>query len=174
MARHLTGEEIHILEPVFKDTLKYHSISCTINKLNIGGVGNSITPAGIPYFSKLIYCADFSKAGDADQWVFVHEMMHVWQWQHGTYVVNEAIGVAITHRDYATAYPYDLVSGKKLTDYNIEQQAAIVADYWWLDATQAPPRYNNNKRAAKGDYSELIDQLQKSGRPTPEMNRIPI
>jgi hypothetical protein len=175
VTRLLTVPEIHrLLLPVFRNTLKYHSIRCSINEANIGGVNNSLTPAGIPYFSQNIYCADFSLAGANDQWVFVHEMTHVWQWQHGIYPVMEALGLVITHRHYQKAYPYDLTPGKELEDYNIEQQASIIADYWGLFTRKLTPQYNKDLRATLSDYTDLIEDLHKSGPPTPELDRIPL
>lgn len=175
--RILTVDEIKLLSPVFKNALNYHWIQCTINTLDMGGEYNSITPAGVIYFSRHIYCDDFSKNQDIDQqWTFVHEVMHAWQWQHGTYAVYKAIGLAFkfgTKYD-PDAYPYDLTQEKKLTDYNIEQQASIIADYWWLDTQKLAPKKNNNKQATKSDYMDLIDQLQKSGTPISKFDQIPI
>lgn len=174
MRRPLTTLEVHLLKPVFKDTLRYGAIVCSINELGIGGPGNSITPAGIPLFSKLVYCDDFSKTTPDDQWVFVHEMTHVWQWGHGTYPANSAIGLWMqTLTDYEKAYPYDLASGKSLDDFNIEQQASIVADYWGLLTKKLVPQNNNNKQATASDYTALIDELQKSGPSVRKLDQVP-
>jgi len=167
MARLLTIDEIEILKPVFKNTLRYGAINCDVNKYDLGGEENSITPAGRAYFSRKIYCDDFSKKDADAQWVFVHEMTHVWQWQHGRYPVYEAAGLKIKYKgDYKKAYPYDLMPGKELSDYNMEQQAAIVADYWAL-TQQSQPWYNHNLNATLSDYTALIGQLLKSGPPDP-------
>jgi len=174
MARHLTNTEVQILRPIFINTLQYDSIVCKINEAGIGGAANSITPAGVAYFSKLIYCPDFSKTNAADQCVFVHEIVHVWQWGHGTYPVYSAIGLFLqTAAAYANAYPYDLAPGKKFNDFNLEQQASIVADYWALATKKLPTQNNNNKKATIGDYSALIDQLQKSGPSVRKLDQIP-
>jgi hypothetical protein len=169
MARLLTPGEKHLLKPVFQNTLNYHSISCDSNKANIGGEGNSITPAGMPYMSQKFYCEDFaSKETEAfPQWVFVHEIGHVWQWQHGRYPVNEAIGVYVSKAgNYQQAYPYDLMPGKDLMEYNFEQQASIIADYWALLTKRLQPQYNNKiGQAILSDYTEVIAQLHHSGPP---------
>lgn len=175
MVRYLTNPESHMLNPIFRDTLRYGSIVCKINEANIGGAGNSITPAGVAYFSKFVYCPDFSKTIARNQWVFVHEMVHVWQWGHGIYPVNAAIGLFLqTAADYANAYPYDLTPGKNLTDFNIEQQASIVADYWALLTKKLAPQNNNNPKAIVGDYNAVIDQLQKSGASVRKLDQIPL
>jgi hypothetical protein len=174
MDRRLTNAEIQMLRPIFMNTLRYGSIVCKINEANFGGIGNSITPAGVAYFSKSIYCPDFSKANVYDQWVFVHEIAHVWQWGHGTYPVTAAIGIFLqTAGAYANAYPYDLTPGKNLADFNIEQQASVIADYWALVTNKLPPQNNNNKKAALSDYSGVIAQLQKSGPPVSKLDEVP-
>jgi hypothetical protein len=172
MARNLTNPERQMLEPIFKDTLRYGSIVC--KEANMGVLG--ITPAGVAYFSPSVYCPDFSKTTNpGDQWVFVHEMVHVWQWGHGIYPANGAIGLFLqTGGAYTNAYPYDLTPGKDLTDFNIEQQASIVADYWALLTKKLAALKNNNKKATVGDYSAVIDQLQKSGPSVRKLAQIPL
>jgi hypothetical protein len=173
MGRKLTNLEGHMLQPIFKDTLRYGEIVCKINEANIGGASNSITPAGVAYFSKQVYCSDFSKANAGDKWVFVHEMMHVWQWGHAFYPVHAAIGLFLqTAADYANAYPYDLATEKNLIDFNIEQQASVVADYWAL-ANNLAPLNNKNKKATVSDYGAFIDQLQKSGPSVKKLDQVP-
>jgi hypothetical protein len=124
----------------------------------------------------LIYCPDFSKTPYADdQWTFVHEIGHVWQWGHGVYPVLAAIGPFLqTGGHYATqAYPYDLTPGKDLGDFNLEQQASIIADYWALATKKLPLKWNNNKNATLGDYTAVITQLQNSGPPFSKLDEVP-
>ena len=48
----------------------------------------------------------------------------------GIYPVNAAVGLFLqTVADYEKAYPYDPTPDKNLSDFNIEQQASIMADY---------------------------------------------
>ena len=175
MARHLTTLEIQMLKPVFQNTLRYDSIVCEINEANIGGAANSITPAGVAHFSKFVYCPDFSKTNGAHQWVFVHEMAHVWQWGHHILPVNAAIGLFLqTAGAYTKAYPYDLTPGKRFTDFNIEQQASIVADYWALLTKKLVPQNNNNPKATLADYTDVIKQLQTSGQSVRKLDQMPL
>jgi hypothetical protein len=177
MTRHLTAGERQILQPIFKDALRYHTVRCDINKANVGGRGNSITPAGTAYFSQDIYCEDFSAkdVAESDQWVFVHEMAHAWQWQHGRYPVYEAIGTYFTKGGkYEKAYPYDLTSGSSFDDYNLEQQASIVADYWGLLTGKLRPQQNKNAQATKNDYLKMMTQLWNSGAPSSQLDGVPL
>ena len=174
MSRNLTPGEIAVLQPIFKSTLRYANIVCDINKADVGGPGNSITPSGAAYFSKFIYKSDFSCAGPEYQWIFVHEMTHVWQWGHGIYPVFQAIGAFIENLGrYDKAYAYDLVQAKRFRDFNLEQQAAIVADYWAAQDGRIRPKYNQEMGAAVSDYSVLISELQKSGPPVSKLDETP-
>jgi hypothetical protein len=101
-------------------------------------------------------------------------MTHAWQWQHGRYPVYEGLGALITTGGkYEKAYPYDLTSGKSFDDYNLEQQGSIVADYWGLTKGQSPRR-NNNKRATKGDYDNMMTQFWNSGAPPFHLDGVPL
>jgi hypothetical protein len=175
MARGITTGEYLLIKDVFKDTLRYPAIRCDQNKANIGGKENSLTPAGVIYFSTKQYCEDFSQTLDGFQrWLFVHEMMHVWQWGHDVYPVWQALGLLIAHGgDYDAAYPYDLTPGKSLTDYNIEQQASIVADYWALLTKQHKVRDNRNTLATIAEYLPLIAELQAAGPSLPKLDQVP-
>lgn len=56
------------------------------------------------------------------QGVFVHELTHVWQAQHGVPLLLAKIKAG----DGAAAYDYDLSGGREFTAMNIEQQAMVV------------------------------------------------
>src|SRR5216110_3697124 len=165
MARRLTPSEIQFLRPIYKNTLRYESIKIDENTRDVGGKSNSITPAGVPHFSTEKYCPDFTMASKAlAQYVFVHEMMHVWQWGHGIYPIFGAIPTWLQGGgNYMQGYYYDLVAGKGLTDYNMEQQAAIVGDYWALLSGKMLPLFAKNTNAVSGDYDLLMAQLWSSG-----------
>lgn len=56
----------------------------------------------------------------------MHEMVHVWQFQMGLAVAFWRLGNGFVD------YQYDLTNDKILSDYRMEQQASIIADYWCL------------------------------------------
>ena len=91
-----------------------------------------MTPNGEIYVSGAIYRKDYSKAGVGLQAFFIHEMTHVWQYQNNILRVKlSAILGQIRHfGNYGKMYEYTLEEGKNLIDYGIEQQAAIVEDYF--------------------------------------------
>ncbi len=64
------------------------------------------------------WSADYAAAPPAYQAHFIHELVHVWQYQHG--------GHLALRRPPLARYRYALVPGKPFHHYGIEQQAMIV------------------------------------------------
>ena len=85
--------------------------------------GITMAPMGHLHFHPASdsYCDDFSEASPAHQAHFIHEMTHVWQAQTRGWWYLLLVG------PFQRKYSYKLKPGKKLTDYNIEQQAEIVS-----------------------------------------------
>ncbi len=165
MVHNLTAGEKALLTPVFKLMLPYSRILCKVNTDNIGGSGNSITPKGTPYFSVSVYTPDFSTANLAKQWVFVHEMTHVWQFYHGQNVILEAIGLGIQKMgNYGASYAYALTPTSNFGDFNLEQQASIVADYWIL-TKGGIPQDNLAKAPKLIDYTSTMKDFYTGGPP---------
>ncbi|MGP9513885.1 hypothetical protein ACT3RN_15035, partial [Psychrobacter sp. AOP5-GZ1-6] len=99
--------------------------------------GSPVARAGDIYFAPKAHEKDFSLASDAaSKHFFIHEMTHVWQYQNGQTVALRAIGEQLFFEFPSKiglgdgAYVYKLDQSKNLLDYEIEQQASIVADYW--------------------------------------------
>lgn len=137
--RYLTSGEIEMAKLIFKNSIKY-----SIVKIKCGGLfgvpdktGNAMTPAGYIHLPTEDYKAnrDFSLPivkATVKHW-FIHEMTHVWQYQHGfsPAVSGAAIGLCGGYGDRALAYNYDLSKEiKRFNEYNMEQQGDIVADYF--------------------------------------------
>lgn len=85
----------------------------------------AMTPNGEIWFESRVYRDDYSVASIDYQHLFMHEMMHVWQYQRGMNVRMRGLV------SWAANYRYDL-DRNNLNDYSMEQQASIVADYWLL------------------------------------------
>lgn len=86
-----------------------------------------MAPNGEIWYRKERYKDDFSlpSATLQEKHTFIHELGHVWQHQHGQWVrIRGAFS-------WAANYFYQL-DREKLTDYPLEQQASILADYWLL------------------------------------------
>lgn len=87
----------------------------------------AMTPNGELWFRKEKYAADYSGKSITPGFkhLFIHEMGHVWQHQTGRWVRLRG------SFSWAADYTYRL-DKEKITDYTLEQQAAIIADYWFL------------------------------------------
>jgi hypothetical protein len=158
--RNLTEGEKKILKFVFGDTLWYNSQRITTNDEDRGGADNSITYRDIPHYSKQIWCPDFS-VKTADTWTFVHEFGHVWQYKYATPPMSGFIENVMRHPvNYDLNYPYDLMKSTDFYDYNIEQQASIVADYWAVSVLYQPKYCTNPKAPEASDYYYFISQVQ--------------
>jgi hypothetical protein len=144
--RKLTEGEIALAKELFKDAIDYDKVR--IHKHEYKGsiftqlfqtTDAAVTPNGEMYFlvdkqGKEGYMEDFSKPRDPNnkrsmrekQW-FMHEMVHVWQYQLGYDLQtpeNKINAVKPGGRDYT------LEPKNRLKDYNMEQQGNILCDYW--------------------------------------------
>lgn len=70
------------------------------------------------------------------QAVFVHELTHVWQAQHGVSLVLAKIKAG----DRAASYAYDLAGDRDFTAMNIEQQAMVVEHAFLASRGGATPQ----------------------------------
>lgn len=150
-SRPLTQGEILLARQVFRDSIIY-SLACIHNEPYAFFQPNrsGMTPNGEIYIKgKNIYSADYSKTVPQLKAFYIHEMVHVWQFQNK---ILRPISAAISESflngfDYNKAYEYTLDSTFDLTDYKIEQQAAIIEDYYWyciLKISSPHSRMKNN------------------------------
>jgi len=164
--RMLKEAEKAILRPIFKNTLPYDDQQVAANTREWGGPDNSITPNYMPLFAMSIWRFDFSKASFADRWIFLHELTHAWQWYHGHNNVSAAICLFMKYgSDYdPDAYYYNFDDGASFFDFNFEQQASLVADYWYITQGRTP-KYVKGMRAAKETYETYMSAVWNSGPP---------
>ena len=133
------------------------------NDSNIGGEYNSLTPEYVPYMSRHEWSFDYSLTYPTKAAVFVHEMVHVWQTGHGGHNVRSGIWIWAGHRgDYKAAYRYNLDTSALLSDFNMEQQAAIIEDYY-LKSRNRVPDNNIGRRNEVADYAPYVVQLKNVG-----------
>lgn len=130
--RNLTTGENHLAKTLFKNSIDYSKVKIHNKKYFFGQPSNSgMTPNGEIYIDG-VYKKDYSVTSPALKAFFIHEMVHVWQYQLNILnPISAAIKESIMHFfDYAKAYEYTLDENKDLLDYKIEQQAAIIEDYY--------------------------------------------
>lgn len=139
--RKLTKNEVNLARLVYKDSIPYDKV--WIIRGGLLGMPNSsnnaMTPFGMIHMPNRDYdiIKDFTVRKDTDdiRW-FIHEMAHVWQY----YAMDLSVacrGVALKakggYEADAKAYAYDLFGAdakKEFKDFNIEQQAQIIAHYF--------------------------------------------
>ncbi|AZN37597.1 zinc protease [Iodobacter ciconiae] len=149
--RGLTSGEIKMAALVFKDSINYGIV-----KVHQGGLfglptakNTAMTPNGEMFFPEQAYRDDFSIEGNKNKIWFIHELVHIWQYQLGYAVMWNAFILTIRggYGSKATAYNYDLNgvdAGKTLPEFNMEQQAELISTYFdalFLDETGHPEQH---------------------------------
>ncbi|WP_239351417.1 hypothetical protein [Snodgrassella communis] len=78
------------------------------------------------YYPIKEYLEDYFIAKIEDRHLFIHEMVHIWQYQMGMWVALRGACSLLVDYEYA------LTDDKVLSDYGMEQQASIITDYYLL------------------------------------------
>ena len=132
-SRQLTPGEIELAKGVFGDSIDYSKVRIFKRPwmLFFGSKNQIITPNGNIYVTDKEYQDDFSAKASYAKTMFIHEMTHVWQRQHGTAVRWEAVkGWISSGFRYRTTYDYDIDKVTDFTRLGIEQQANLVENYF--------------------------------------------
>ncbi len=156
--RALTSGELTMAQSLFKDSVDYTKIKIHNEEYLPFGLqpdNTAMTPNGEMYFNPNYYKDDFSILPNDQHW-FMHEMVHVWQYQLGYWVKLHGL---LLHPGnlwglLGDPYQYELKQGDKLQDFNMEQQGDILADYYCWST-------GNSTRSASGRLVTSID-LYKS------------
>lgn len=160
--RKLTSGEITLAKKVFKAVIDYSKVKVHDGKYAFFQPNNSgMSPNGEIYIAG-VYRKDYSSQSAAMQGFFIHEMVHVWQYQLNILnPITSAIWESIIHLlDYSKAYEYELDGTKDILDYKIEQQAAIIEDYFRIfhvGLLPTPSRIKNT--GALSTYKPLYLQV---------------
>lgn len=148
--RPLTDGEIAMARLVFKDSINYSAVRIHNEEYLPFGFQDdktAMTPNGGMYFNPDMYAQypDFSQTRDYEKIWFMHEMVHIWQYQLGYSVSWHGFWIAVTggyiggraYRVDRSEYkdPQDSSKNspdlhKTLPDFNMEQQAVIISEYF--------------------------------------------
>ena len=164
--RLLTNGEISWARMVFQSTLPYSRIyisdaiglgnrAFTIPAPSAGQVAASTVatslfgPLATPFITATppaFYIINFGTSGFANAGTlanlptFIHELTHVWQSYHNAfpnaYIFNSLLHQAVSG---GGAYSYNL--GQSWSNYNVEQQASIVGDWFSSGMSSSNPRF---------------------------------
>ncbi len=125
------------------------------------------------YFGSTNYKGDESYYRCPEDYAFVHEMVHVWQFQHGRiemfgfkHIFNYPIYLYTQFYNPDSLYNYGgeiglkeaKKSGKKFLDFNTEQQAMIIEDMYWFNIGNV---WNSNGENFTEEYGELLSYYTK-------------
>jgi len=127
--RLITIGEIALASSLYGCGLRYYQIWVhreSYLPFNLQPIDVAMSPNGEMWFREDTYSHDFSNEVDVQKkHRFMHEMMHVWQAQHGMFVRTR--GLFSRFADYS--YSLDK---SDIRHYSLEQQASLVSDYWLL------------------------------------------
>ena len=146
--RSLTAGEQHLAREIFGSAINYATVKVHNGRyIFFQPSDTAMTPNGEIYFPAKVYKDDFSTNISDSQWL-IHELTHVWQYQHGTDVVARAI--------FNRNYDYGRLDGTRtFADFGVEQQAAITADYYLQKHGGTPYHGTGDLRA----YERIIPFL---------------
>jgi len=115
-----------------------------------------MTPNGQIYVSG-IYVSDYSATTTNLKSFFIHEMVHVYQHQMKILSpISAAIVETLRHGfDYDKAYFYSLDTSKDLLNYEIEQQAQIIEDYYRINILGVNPVTKLGKEYMENTLAEV-------------------
>lgn len=115
--RPLQPEEKNIVHSIFGDGVNTNNVRLHFMDKRIFGKSGITLFNQVWIFGKSSASENFGKDLFPD--LFVHEMTHVWQFQHGK----------VRPDTFCRTYDYDLKPDSKFSDFCIEQQASMVERY---------------------------------------------
>lgn len=143
-SRLLTAGEVAMARSLFGLSVDYSRVRIHNEEYLWFGLQDddtAMTPNGEMYFNPKRFKEDFSASGFGDSLWFMHEMVHVWQYQLG-YPVKLRGAVRI-----GLSYSYTLEDTKRLGNYDMEAQGNILSDYWALKNFKTPPLLSERKHS---------------------------
>lgn len=158
-SRPLTKGEIDMAWMIFRDAVDYSKVKVHAEPYLWFGLQPkdvAMTPDGEMYFDKAQFKDDFSQESDREKHWFMHEMVHVWQFQRKYPVrIRGAIRIGLD-------YNYSLAIEKKLADYNMEGQGDLLADYFAVKYLRSAEAMRQKKyQHAQKLYEEVLSDFFK-------------
>ncbi len=158
--RKLTSGEIALAMTVFGTTIPYDLVKVHDHQYPFlfGQQPDDtlVAPDGDIYADRdgEVYSDDYSKADFGSRATFIHEMAHVWQ--------DRVMGIFVWFRGpFERNYKYTIIPGKRFLDYKLEEQAAIVEDYFRFLNGQKPRWGRPTKNGISLDGNEALDVYRR-------------
>lgn len=113
------------------------------------------------YGSAYVSFEIINSRGAMNDVLFIHEMVHVWQFQtHGSVYIPRALWAQRTEKGYnyggVQGLRMAVLQGRALSDFNYEQQADIISDYFCLQNNLKPRWCSPEDVAALPVFETLI------------------
>jgi hypothetical protein len=159
----LTKGEAALLKSIFGeqeiqtgDVRKYFA-----DKKHPYAIAAAMSAKKIKFYGKETHAADYSQTNDVTRyWTFVHEMTHVWQYQHPLRDFNRSV------HNPTRQYDYKLSPDMQFKNFGVEQQASIIADYAQQFLYQGPKPANDNMYGPLNEnpylWPQSLDMLKKT------------
>lgn len=173
--RSLTSGEKELIKSIFKNKIDLNIVKIYLGSyfpLNTQDINTLVTPNGNIYVMHNLYRNDYSLEDDEFKKVFIHEIAHIWQHQKKLNVLIKAGAVqACSILKNGNPNSYDIFEGKyydgvyepkKLIDYNLEQQAEIISDYWAVKNNKINLMEKANRENVKKHDIKSLISLYKS------------
>lgn len=119
----LSAKEILIAKSVFSESIDYKEV-----KIKSGGLLTWIYP-GVTVGNTIAFPKKaYDEENLEDQALLIHELTHVWQFQHEgiRYLFQALYAEVFTDNPYVIHYE----ESKSFQDYDVEEQAEIAAEYY--------------------------------------------
>jgi hypothetical protein len=149
--RTLTAGEIAMASLLFRDAVDYRLVRIHARRYMPFQPRNcAMTPNGSMYFHQSCFLPDYTRGDPAVVHWFMHEMVHVWQHQLGYPVrLRGAFRIGLS-------YQYELRADALLSDYNMEAQGDLLADYFALKYMRNPRVMRQRRHAHQLDLYEQV------------------
>lgn len=156
-SRPLHPWEKELARPIFGKSINYGRVR--VDEYAVAGPRQF----GICYVS--FYC--INSWGRMENSLLIHELVHVWQYQKMGFVyIPRALMAQRSPEGYdyggARGLEAAMGAGRALQDFNLEQQAEIVSDYYRIREGY-PPRWGGAGVTELPIYEHFVKQLRKQG-----------
>ena len=162
--RSLSTSEKNLAKSVFQNTINYDMVKIT----DTLGSGGRPWTTNTPPMYMINVGSDYSSltANKDRKRLLLHELAHVWQGQHLVpFMLNSAahqtLSAVNNGGDVASAYSYTV--GKPWGQYNVEQQASIVA-HWYMptDSCFENGPCGGGMKTTDSRYRYIRDNIRKN------------
>ena len=156
-SRPLYAWEKKLARPIFGRSINYQRIR--IDEYSVAG------PRQFQFCYVSFYC--INSWGRMDNSLLIHELVHVRQYQKlGIVYIPRALAAQRSPEGYdyggAQGLEAALLAGRSFQDFNLEQQADIISDYYRLREGY-PPRWGRAGVTALPLYEHFAGQVRRGG-----------